>query len=254
MLLGLTVSIEPTRLGLIALLLTRRHPIRHLIVFQCTGLTISLSVGLTVLFVFHRSFLGDSNIHPAPLQIAFGAVLILLGALLASKIPLDRFRPKDKIPAGGGDATDRTGNRGAGTDGSDHEEHVADLVAETTPPRRRTRFFARIRQFLKSESPVFAASIGAATAMPSIDYFALLAIIIASQTPPLEQGLALLTFLLLAGWAATVPMLSFIVAPEKTRTWVQQMNAWVRSRTRKQAGIFVAVVGVILIGLGITGL
>ena len=90
--------------------------------------------------------------------------------------------------------------------------------------------------------------------MPSIDYFALLAIIIASQTPPLEQGLALLTFLLLAGWAATVPMLSFIVAPEKTRTWVQQMNAWVRSRTRKQAGIFVAVVGVILIGLGITGL
>ncbi|MFI2842095.1 GAP family protein [Mycolicibacterium sp. PDY-3] len=106
----------------------------------------------------------------------------------------------------------------------------------------------------RASHPVFAASIGAATAMPSIDYFALLAIIIASRTPPLEQGLALLTFLLLAGWAATVPMLSFIVAPEKTRTWVQQMNAWVRSRTRKQAGIFVAVVGVILIGLGITGL
>lgn len=251
MLLGLTVSIEPTRLGLIALLLTRRHPIRHLIVFQCTGLTISLTVGLTVLFVFHRSFLGDSNIHPAPLQIAFGAALILLGALLASKIPLDRFRPKEKIPAGGGEsgAADGTADHAAS-----HEEHVADLVAETTPPRRRTRFLARIRQFLKSESPVFAASIGAATAMPSIDYFALLAIIIASQTPPLEQGLALLTFLLLAGWAATVPMLSFIVAPEKTRTWVQQMNAWVRSRTRKQAGIFVAVVGVILIGLGITGL
>ncbi|AHC25546.1 MULTISPECIES: GAP family protein [Mycobacteriaceae] len=260
-LLGLTVSIEPTRLGLIALLLTRRHPIRHLIVFQCTGLTISLSVGLTVLFVFHRSFLGDSNIHPAPLQIAFGAVLVLLGAVLASKIPLDRFRPKDKIPAGGGEAAavDGAGNHGAGTDRSDtdgagHEEHVADLVAETTPPRRRTRFLARIRRFLKSESPVFAASIGAATAMPSIDYFALLAIIIASQTPPLEQGLALLTFLLLAGWAATLPMLSFIVAPEKTRTWVQQMNSWVRSRTRKQAGVFVAIAGLILIGLGITGL
>ncbi|TQK32008.1 Sap-like sulfolipid-1-addressing protein [Arthrobacter sp. SLBN-53] len=256
MLLGLTVSIEPTRLGLIALLLTRRHPIRHLIVFQCTGLTISLSVGLTVLFVFHRSFLGDSNIHPAPLQIAFGAVLVLLGAVLASKIPLDRFRPKDKIPAGGGEpaAVDGAGDHGAGHEGSGHEEVVADVVAEATPPRRRTRFLARIRQFLKSESPVFAASIGAATAMPSIDYFALLAIIIASQTPPLEQGLALLTFLLLAGWAATLPMLSFIVAPEKTRTWVQQMNAWVRSRTRKQAGVFVAVVGVILIGLGITGL
>ncbi len=251
MLLGLTVSIEPTRLGLIALLLTRRHPIRHLIVFLCTGLTISLSIGLTVLFVFHRSFLGDSNIHPAPLQIAFGVVLMLLGAVLASNVSLDRFRPKEKIPAGAGEAAavDGAGNHGAG-----HDELVADVVAEATPPRLRTRFFARVRQFLKSESPLFAASIGAATAMPSIDYFALLAIIIASQTPPLEQGVALLTFLLLAGWAASLPMLSFIVAPEKTRKWVHQMNAWVRSRTRKQAGVFVAVVGVILIGLGITGL
>ncbi|MCV7048132.1 GAP family protein [Mycobacterium frederiksbergense] len=240
-LLGLMVSIEPTRLGLIALLLTRQHPIRHLVVFQCVGLSISLTVGLTVLFVFHRSFLGNSNIHPAPLQVAFGVVLVLLGAVLASKIPLDRFarQPKDKVPAGGGD------------------DAVVDdaVVDDVVPPvNRRTRFFARVRGFLKSESSAFSASIGAATAMPSIDYFALLAIIIASSAPPLEQGLALLTFLLLAGAFATIPMLSFIVAPVKTRLWVQQVNLWVRSRTRKQAGLFVGTVGVVLIAVGLIGL
>lgn len=240
-LLGLMVSIEPTRLGLIALLLTRRHPIRHLIVFQCTGLTISLSVGLTVLFVFHRSFLGNSNIHPAPLQVAFGVVLVLLGAVLASKIPLNRFarQPVDKVPAGVG---------------SDDDAAVDTVVDDAAPPPSRgARLIARVRGFLKSESSVFSVSIGAATAMPSIDYFALLAIIIASKAPPLEQGLALLTFLLLAGAFATIPMLSFVVAPVRTRLWVQRVNSWIRSRTRKQAGLFVGTVGIILIGLGLIG-
>ena len=48
--------------------------------------------------------------------------------------------------------------------------------------------------------------------MPSIDYFVLLAIIIASRAPALEQALALLTFLLLAGAGASIPLLSFILA------------------------------------------
>ena len=101
-LLGLTVSLEPTRLGLIALLLTRPRPIRHLIVFQCTGLTISLTVGLTVLFIFHRSFLGNSDVNPALLQIALGVALLLLAGVLASSIPLNRFsrQPKEKVAAG----------------------------------------------------------------------------------------------------------------------------------------------------------
>lgn len=234
-LLGLTVSLEPTRLGLIALLLTRPRPIRHLIVFQCTGLTISLTVGLTVLFIFHRSFLGNSDVNPALLQIALGVALLLLAGVLASSIPLNRFsrQPKEKVAAGAvGD----------------------DSIGESELPSRRTRFMGWARNFVKGESSSLSASIGAATAMPSIDYFALLAIIIASKTPPLEQALALVTFLLLAGWAATVPLLSFIVAPEKTRVWVERLNQWIRSRTRKQVGLALGVVGIAMIAFGIHGL
>ena len=233
LLLGLTVSIEPTRLGLIALLLTRPRPIRHLIVFQVVGLTISLSVGLTVLFVFHHSFLGDSDISPAPLQVAFGVVLLVLAAVLASKIPLDRFA-RQKVPQVGGDTDD------AG-------------IEDVPPPptRRRTQLFHRVRQFARGDSSALSASIGAATAMPSIDYFALLAIITASKAPAFEQAMALLTFLLLAGAGASIPLVSFIVAPDKTRIWVQQVSAWVRRRTRTQAGIFVGIVGAILIAIGV---
>lgn len=234
-LLGLTVSIEPTRLGLIALLITRPRPIRHLIVFQLTGLTISLSVGLTVLFVFHHSFLSDSDIRPAPLQIAFGVVLMLLAAVLASRIPLNRFS-RQQVPHTGG-ADDATVE-----------------VVVPSPPSRRTQLLHRVRRFGKGESSALSASIGAATAMPSIDYFALLAIIIASKAPALEQAFALLTFLLLAGAGASIPLVSFIVAPAKTRIWVQQLSSWIRRRTRKQAGLFLAVVGGILIAIGVHGL
>ncbi|KRD20836.1 hypothetical protein ASE48_01055 [Mycobacterium sp. Root265] len=234
-LLGLMVSIQPVRLGPIALLMTRQHPVRHLIVLQCAGMAVSLSVGLTVLFVFRRSFLGNSNVHPAPLQVAFGLVLVLIGAVLASKIPLDRFarKPKDVVPAGGGDGFVDDGARS---------------------PSRRTRFFARARGLLKSESFAFSASIGAATSLPSVDYFALLAIIVASKASPLEQGLALLIFLVLAWASATIAILSFIVAPVKTRLWVQQVNLWIRGRTRKQAGLFVGIVGSVLVVVGLIGM
>jgi hypothetical protein len=49
-------------------------------------------------------------------------------------------------------------------------------------------------------------------------------------------------------------LISFLVAPTKTRVWVQRFNDWIRTRTRRHAGAFVAVVGLILIGVGLHGL
>jgi hypothetical protein len=235
-LLGLAVSIEPARIGLIALLLTRPRPSRHLLVFLCTGLAMSLSVGFAVLFVFHHTFLGKANFNPALIQIGIGVVAVLLGALLMSKIPLRQFAKREmvEVPAGAGDN--------------------AVVVQDPPPPSRFKRLSTRVRGFVQGESSWFSGSIGAALAMPSVDYMALLALIIASKTPPLEQATALVTFLLLASWAAVVPLVSFMVVPAKTRVWVQRFNEWIRTRTRKHAGAFVAVVGIILVGVGLHGL
>jgi len=236
-LLGLAVSIEPARIALIALLLTRPRPTRHLIVFLCTGLAMSFSVGFAVLFIFHHSFLGKNNFNPALIQIGIGVVALLLGALLMSNIPLRQFSRKEmaQVPAGGS------------------EETVIQVEQELAPTRFK-RLTTKVRGFLKGDSSWLSGSIGAALAMPSVDYFALLALIIASKTPPLEQAAALTTFLLLASWAGVIPLLSFLVAPAKTRIWVQRFNEWIRTRTRRHAGIFVAVVGAVLIGVGLHGL
>jgi hypothetical protein len=235
-LLGLAVSIEPARIGLIALLLTRPRPARHLFVFLATGLAMSLSVGFAVLFVFHHTFLGKANVNPALIQIGIGVVALLLGALLMSNIPLRQFAKREmaEVPASAGDS--------------------AVVAQDPSPPSRFNRVSSRLRGFLQGESSWFSGSIGAALAMPSVDYMALLALIIASKTPAVEQATALVTFLLLASWAAVIPLVSFLVVPGKTRIWVQRFNEWIRTRTRKHAGALVGVVGVILLVVGLHGL
>lgn len=229
-LLGLAVSIEPTRIGLIALLLTKQHPMRHLATFVAAGLTISMSVGLAVLFVFHHGFLGEAKLDPAWVQIGIGVVALLLAAVLASNIPLGRA--SSRAPAGGSE----------------------DTAATPAEPTGLKKLSARTKTFVKGESRMLSGSIGAALAMPSFDYMALLALIIASGKPPLEQVAALLTFLLLASVAAIVPLFSFLVAPDATRRGVTRFNDWIRSRTRRDAAAFVAILGVVLVAVGLAHL
>ena len=216
---------------MIAVLLTRPHPARQMLVFLCTGLAVSLTVGFSVLFIFHHSFLSKSNVNPALIEIGIGVVAVVLAAVLLSNIPLRQFANREKVPA----------------------QAVGDVVQDPPPPSRVNRISASIRGFFRGESSWFSGSAGAALAMPSVDYMALLALIIASKTAPIEQASALVTFLLLANWAVIVPLLSFMVTPSKTRIWLQRFNEWIRTRTRKHAGAFVAVVGVVLIGVGLSG-
>lgn len=236
LLLGFAVSIEPARVGLIAFMLTRPRPVRHLFVFLCSGMAMSLTVGFAVLFIFHHTFLSKSNFNPALIQIGMGAVAVLLAAVLASNIPLRQFakKPMAEVPS---TAT------GEGA-----------VVADEQSPTAVKRLTTRVRSFMQGESSWFSGSIGAALAMPSVDYMALLALIIASKASPVAQASALITFLLLASAAAVIPLVSFLIAPARTRVWVQQFNEWIRTRTRRHAGAFIAVVGAVLVGVGLHGL
>ncbi|AQT80395.1 hypothetical protein B1R94_15655 [Mycolicibacterium litorale] len=240
LLLGLAVSIEPARVGSVALLLTKKRPARHLLVFLCTGLGISLSVGLAVLFVFHHSFLGDSflshpDFNPALIQIGIGVFALLLAAPLASNLSLPQFARRPSVETSPVDA-------------------AALVLADPPAPGRMKRLLTRIRGFVQGDSSWFSGFVGVALAMPSVDYMALLVLIIASKTSPLAQASALMTFLLITSAVVILPLLSFLVAPGKTRAWVQRFNEWIRTRTRRHAAAFVAVVGTVLIGVGLISL
>ena len=83
LLLGLAVNLEPTRIGLVPLLLARDRPIMQLLAYLVGSLTVNLGFGLVILFVFHRNPFGDSSSNGGKAQIAVGALALVVAALLA---------------------------------------------------------------------------------------------------------------------------------------------------------------------------
>jgi hypothetical protein len=83
---------------------------------------------------------------------------------------------------------------------------------------------------------------------------AILIVIGASGSPPLAQAGALLTFLALGNSIVAVPLVSYLVAPVKTQDAVARFQTWIQARTRREFAILLAVIGCIMIGIGIRGL
>lgn len=231
--LAIAVNFEPTRIGLIALMLTRRHPIRQLLIFLLSGFTLSASVGLLVLFVFHRGLFGPTNFDGSKIQIGIGVAVLLIAAILASNVPLGRFARNPLAPP---DPVD--------------EDGAADETATTTTGR----VAIRAKNIIHGESHWFSSFAGLGLAMPGVEYMALLALIIASNEPPAIQGLALFVFLFLANAISAIPLVSYLIAPQRTAAWVQSFNAWIRARTRRQVSLVLGLVGAILLIAGIVSL
>lgn len=232
--LAIAVNFEPTRIGLIALMLTRQQPLKQLLTFVLSGFTLSASVGVLALFVFHRGLFGPTNFNGSKIQIGIGVVVLLIAAILVSDVQLGRFTR-------GSLAADEVA-RGEGCENAE--------VSTTTTGRISTK----ARNILHGDSQLFSGFAGLGLAMPGLEYMALLALIISTDEPPLVQGLALFIFLILANAVSAIPLVSYLIAPDKTREKVQKFNSWIRRRRRRDVAALLAVVGSILIAAGVASL
>jgi hypothetical protein len=99
-----------------------------------------------------------------------------------------------------------------------------------------------------------AAVAGLGIALPSVDYLAALAVILASGTTAMTRVGALLAFNVVAFALVEIPLAAYLVAPEKTRASMTALNDWIRSRRRREVAALLAGVGCVLIVIGATGL
>jgi hypothetical protein len=90
---------------------------------------------------------------------------------------------------------------------------------------------------------------GLATALPSANYMAALAVILASGATPTAQVQALILFNVMAFTLAEIPLVSYLAAPQKTA-----LHAWLQSRRRREVAALVALTGCVMLALGVTGL
>jgi hypothetical protein len=129
---------------------------------------------------------------------------------------------------------------------------MAALLATGVMPMPRVP--ARARGLAHGPSLWVAAVAGLGIALPSIDYLAVLAVIVASGAAPSTQVGALVVFNVVAFAFVELPLVAYLLAPHRTRSLMAALNDWIRSRRRRGAAAVLAVVGCVLLVAGIAGL
>lgn len=106
------------------------------------------------------------------------------------------------------------------------------------------------RRLLNGHSLWVAGVAGLGIALPSVDYLAALAVILASGAAALTQVGALLVFNVVAFALVEIPLLAYLLAPRTTRTWMTAVHDWIRSRRRIEVAALLAGVGCVLLTVG----
>jgi uncharacterized protein YjeT (DUF2065 family) len=221
-LLALGASIFPLLLACVAIMISRPEPRRLLIAFYAGGLITSMAVGIAVLVIFKNgdSVLGSTRSAPAPgVSIVVGVISLLLAWLMTStrgQTMLDRWgrahRRKQKPDAGPSWAERRLGGA---------SWRVALLI-------------------------------GAVINLPGPFYLlALGKIAKAGYATPHEIALVLL-FNLIMFWLLEVPLIGYLVAPERTASAVVALSQTISDNGLRVTGGFVGLVGVGLLAQGIS--
>ncbi|MDT5245106.1 MAG: hypothetical protein QOD36_2482 [Mycobacterium sp.] len=116
------------------------------------------------------------------------------------------------------------------------------------------RLPAQARGLAHGSSLWVAGVAGLGIALPSLDYLAVLAVILASGAARSTQVGALLLFNVVAFLLVELPLVAYLLAPERTRALMTALNDWIRSRGRRGVAAVLAAVGCVLLVAGIAGL
>jgi hypothetical protein len=228
--LALALNLEPNRLGVIGLLLLRPEPIRQLLVFLCSSFLVNSSVGLIVLFFVNRGSLLKGESSSAVMQIGVGALALIVAAVLFTNIRMPGSKARAEATIAQSDESGAVVSSGL------------PLV---------DNFTKHAGKLVHGGSLWFAAALGVGIALPSVDFVALLLLIATSGEPPRVQAAALFTFLIVANTVLLIPMISYLIAKERTVRTLENLRSWVLARSRRDYAVLLAIAGAVMVTVGV---
>lgn len=224
--MALAAMLDPLRIGVTVLVISRPRPVRQLLAFWLGGLAMGFAVGLGALFLLRDLTLalladmpvGAGNSVVALVQVGLGTLAFVIAALIA-------FYPR-----------------------------------RTSPPRPRarndsalSRFSTRAGEAIRGGSLWVAFVAGAALATP-LQYVAALAAILVSDADAATQVAALVVYHVVVLAFAEIPLLGSVVAPELTYAVMLRLHDWMVVRRRQLAAVIVAAIGAFLFINGMSGI
>jgi hypothetical protein len=214
--LALASAIDPALMAAVAIMLSRGQPARLLVAYLVGGFGVSVGVGVVVLFVLGRpAFGGDSGNLASPAgDIGVGLVLLAVAVLVATGagarlVSLVKARGRSRALAR-----------------STHGSHAAN----------RPSLLDRARA---ADSRWVAWLAGVAWGTPGAFYLAALALIANSGDSIAGQLETVLVFNLVMFALVEVPLLAFLVAPDRTRATIQRSSEWMSAHRRAVVALVV---------------
>ncbi len=236
--MALAAMADPLRIGITVLVISRPRPVLQLLAFWIGGVAMGFGVGLGVLFLLRDlalDFMNDLESTTATstvgvIQITIGVLALLLAAMIAMRFPTRR-RARVTIP--------------------DVEAQAPAM--EPSTPSALSRLSTRAGDAMQGGSLWVAFVAGAWLATP-LQFIAALAAILASGASAGTQVVALVAYHVVALASAEIPLLSQLVAPDKTQAVILRVHDWVLPRRRHLIAVIIAVVAIFLVVNGFGGM
>lgn len=229
LILAIAMNFEPSRPVWVPLMLTRPRPILQLSALFWGSFGSGLALGLLVLFVFHQTPFGGNTSNAAVMQILVGLSGLLIAAVLASNVSLPRRKKAAEASP---------------------EENPGQ-----TEPTAVDKMTERAKKVLrKGNSPWLSAAIGLGIGAPSLEYLAALVVIVSSGASTAVEVAAMLVFLVVGNALITVPLITYLFAPQMTGRWIERFQNWLRTRGRREFAVIMAAMGFLQIGIGLARL
>ncbi len=233
-------AVEPTRIGLAALLVALPRPFLNLLAFWI-GLVISgFGLALAGLFllrdylprIIHAFRFASASPVVPPIKVAFGVLAISVVAMLAARSRMRQAVPVPvPVPYGG-------------PSGLELEKNKLRLWSPLSLPRR-------LPVLVKSGSVGMAFIAGLCTSAPPLEFWGAVLAILASGATGGTQVSAVVMFLLVGYAIAEIPLICYLASPSKTRSIVAQLHGWLRAHSRPISLSCLGVFGVLMIAGGV---
>ncbi|OBH76980.1 hypothetical protein A5681_08145 [Mycobacterium scrofulaceum] len=225
--IALWLSLDPTRLVIGGILMSRPRPRHNLLAYWGGGLTAGLVPGVAA-FVLLR----DSP--PMVMEHARTTVMRFTGAYFQIAIGVLALVI----------ATGVWAYRGA----------PPSLAPQPPRPTAAARIMARVRHALQGGNPWVAFGIGLVTTMPLADYLVVLVIIVSSKAAIGAQLSAVVIFTVVVLALVEVPLFSYLLAPAQTQLAMVQLQRWFAIHRRRLLIAAPALAGFMLLAAGISSL
>jgi hypothetical protein len=255
--LALPIALDPVRLGVNLLLISRPRPAQNLLVYWVGCVSASLVLLLAPLLVLHFTPMFSPFVHnlanPATtassalrhVQIFLGVVVLAVAALMAVRFVIRR---RTKVPAGDGETSDLAADLDPAAPVSRLLKRGKDAPAQGGSVLQR--LLGRAHDAWEGGALWVALAIGFwAGPNPSLVVFSLAAILASGAAIGPQIGAAVV-FIVVSLAVVEIVLISNLVAPVKTQAALRRIHDWVRGYRRQIVVAILTLVGVAFVAQG----